>query len=106
VDHITPSTAFLRRQAVGRGILARIGGKEFAVVLPRTRPLAALAICDLVRAQVSSGPLIVGKLALSVTASGGVSELGPAGLDEALKAAERALLDARIGGRNQLRLAA
>ena len=87
-------------------IIARISGEAFAVVLPRTRPLTALGMCDLARAQIGSRPLIVDRLALCVTVSGGVAQLRAGGLHDALDAAQSALLDARTGGRNQLRLAA
>lgn len=41
-----------------------------------------------------------------MTVSGGVAELGPDGLDRALKIADMALYRAKQAGRNQLALAA
>lgn len=43
---------------------------------------------------------------IAVTVSGGVSLLGPRGIDEALKEADLALYSAKRGGRDQMALAA
>jgi diguanylate cyclase (GGDEF)-like protein/PAS domain S-box-containing protein len=86
--------------------IARIGGEEFVVVLPETSAREALAICDRLRAQVANGPMIVGKVAVPVTVSGGVAVLGGSTLDAALKAADLALYTAKSDGRDQMRLAA
>jgi diguanylate cyclase (GGDEF)-like protein/PAS domain S-box-containing protein len=86
--------------------LARIGGEEFVVVLPNTEPKLAMAVCDRLRAQLASGPMIIGRDALHVTVSGGVTLLGNDGMAAALQRADEALYAAKHDGRDQLRLAA
>ena len=106
-DAVLRQFALIAKTMLREGdFLARVGGEEFVVVLPRTRPEAALALCDRLRAQLAYGPVIVGRVALSMTVSGGVALLGKDGLDAALKAADVALYDAKRGGRDQMRLAA
>jgi diguanylate cyclase (GGDEF)-like protein len=86
--------------------LARIGGEEFAVIFPDTSVEHALAICERLRKEIAGTPICVGDMIIQVTVSGGVAVLGPSGLDQALKQADRALYQAKDGGRDQLALAA
>lgn len=106
-DAVLRQFALIAKTMLREGdFLARVGGEEFVVVLPRTRPEAALALCDRLRAQLAYGPVIVGRVALSITVSVGVAMLERNGMDAALKAADIALYEAKRGGRDQMRLAA
>ena len=87
-------------------LLARLGGEEFAALLPATSIPQALEICERLRAEISVRFALVGEEAIRVTISGGVAQLGEAGLDEALRRADVALYEAKNGGRDQLALAA
>ncbi len=66
----------------------------------------ALRICDRLRSELDTTIFGAGSSAIAVTVSGGVAELGPEGIDHALKIADKALYRAKQAGRNQLALAA
>ena len=90
-----------------RDILARIGGEEFALLLPGASLADAARICERLRAGIAGRSALLpdgGKV--RVTVSGGVAELGSDGLDAALRRADLALYEAKGGGRDQLCLAA
>jgi len=94
--------ALLRRHVRGSDIACRYGGEEFAVVLPKTTFESALRrsaeICSAIRREPDR--------LLGVTASLGIA-LCPAHATEAealLRAADRALYEAKRAGRNQVRM--
>ena len=86
--------------------IARIGGEEFAILFPRTAIPQALAICERLRQRTGATTISVAGKDIRVTVSGGVAQLGPAGLDRALLHADQALYAAKRGGRDQMSLAA
>jgi diguanylate cyclase (GGDEF)-like protein/PAS domain S-box-containing protein len=85
-------------------ILGRIGGEEFAVVLPETGLDAAADVAERLRAAVAGMELSPGGAPLPVTISlGAVQSQGPAeGLDGLLKRADAALYRAKAAGRNRV----
>lgn len=87
-------------------LVTRLGGEEFGVIFPDTSVEQALLICERLRAEVARTPICIGDRAIRVTVSGGVAMLRKRGLDVALKQADRALYQAKDGGRDQLALAA
>jgi diguanylate cyclase (GGDEF)-like protein len=82
-------------------LLGRIGGEEFAVVLPFTNEQNALKRLDQLRLRVAGQE----SDGLRVTISGGLSELGARTVGEALKRADVALYRAKTTGRNRILLA-
>ena len=94
------------RSVRNQDMVARIGGEEFAIIFPDTSVEQALVICDRLRCEVAKTAICVSDQIIRVTVSGGVAVLGPGGLDQALKQADRALYQAKDGGRDQLALAA
>jgi diguanylate cyclase (GGDEF)-like protein len=93
--------ALLKRHVRGSDIACRYGGEEFAVVLPKTTMESALRrseeICSAVRAE---------RRLHGITASLGVA-LCPTHATDAdalLRAADRALYQAKKAGRNQVRI--
>jgi diguanylate cyclase (GGDEF)-like protein/PAS domain S-box-containing protein len=90
----------------GSGLIARIGGEEFAALMPNTSIEQALAICERMRSEIADAATEVGRQYIRVTISGGVATLGQDGIDLAYKNADAALYRAKEGGRDQLYLAA
>jgi diguanylate cyclase (GGDEF)-like protein len=93
--------------ARGGGVAARYGGEEFAVLLPRTNPENALALAEHMRLAVEALAIphetsTVGKC---VTASFGVCSTTPgdgASVATLIENADKALYQAKRGGRNQV----
>lgn len=88
--------------------VGRIGGEEFAVLMPATDIAAARTICERLRRIIarSSVPLPSGMEAM-LTISTGIAVLeGDEDRDTLMGRADHALYAAKSGGRNQVRLAA
>ena len=106
-DIVLRGFADVARRIVRDGdLVARIGGEEFAFFFPNTGLPQAMEICDRLRSELGATIFRAGTSAINVTVSGGVAELGPEGIDQALKIADMALYRAKQAGRNQLALAA
>ena len=88
--------------------VARIGGEEFAVVMPETGYEAALAVARKLRANVAHTPFKAGKKSLDVTASFGLCGLDQVPVREpqlaqrVLKIADAALYRSKNDGRNRV----
>ena len=84
--------------------IARIGGEEFAVILPDTSAEDARNIGESIRQSIESEPFIVGGQQRSVTLSGGIaswsSELDD--MSDLLRLADRRLYRAKSAGRNRI----
>ncbi len=87
-------------------VVARIGGEEFAILLPRTPAAEAMVLLERVRAAVEVMQVEIGSERLAVTVSLGLSATrGPAGtVDEMLRSADLAMYRAKDAGRNQVAL--
>ncbi|WP_394788088.1 diguanylate cyclase [Rhodoferax sp.] len=85
-------------------VVARVGGEEFAVLLPSTSLEAATAVANRLREAVAAQTVQVDGTAIHYTLSGGVATLSdPAnGLDALMKQADRALYAAKAAGRNRI----
>jgi diguanylate cyclase (GGDEF)-like protein/PAS domain S-box-containing protein len=85
-------------------ILARIGGEEFAALLPMTRARDAASIAERLRAAVAASPIRTGGGAVAVTVSlgGAVRRAADATLDAVLRRADAALYDAKRTGRDRV----
>lgn len=83
-------------------IFGRIGGEEFALVLPEVPMTEALSMAERLRATIGRTPFTIGAKKLSVTASFGVSERRAAdtAIEALLARADRALYAAKTAGRN------
>ncbi len=82
----------------------RLGGEEFAVVLPRTEVEDARALANRIRESLASAPVATEKGDVSVTISIGLAMLGGATAKESLNQADEALYAAKAAGRNQVQV--
>jgi len=85
-------------------LLARIGGEEFALLLPGTSEAGALAVAEVLRRALSETPVKAGGGDFSMSASFGVAEISPGDTSVAgpLDRADRALYAAKRAGRNRV----
>jgi diguanylate cyclase (GGDEF)-like protein len=88
-------------------IFARIGGEEFVVLCPETDVERATVLAEKLRGLCASSPFDCGGIAVPLTCSVGVAGLTPAmtGLEDLLRAADRALYRAKNDGRDRVRIA-
>ena len=99
-DHALRTVAEAIRLTVrGNDAVARAGGEEFVVILPRTGEAGARRVAEALREAVES----CGGLEIRLTVSGGVATATTRDeVDEALAAADRALYRAKEAGRNRV----
>ncbi len=95
----------LASETKGRDYIARIGGEEFAVVLPNTDYSAALKVANNIRHEISVKKLTVKshKQPLQISVSGGVAMYQMnENLDSFVHRADSALYHAKNHGRNRI----
>lgn len=83
-----------------RGIIGRLGGEEFAVILPRTDSKHALAVAEKLRFAIESinvHPDIKLSISIGVATSSHIPSIEPL-----LVSADKALYDAKAKGRNRV----
>lgn len=87
-------------------VAARVGGEEFALLLPGTDLRDAMAIADQLCAKIGSTPLDTTVVGLPMTSSFGVAAISKKdkSLDDILLRADRALYRSKRAGRNQVDL--
>ena len=87
-------------------ILARVGGEEFALILPGTALEDAMAIADKLRERIETLPFEVEGKSLVMTSSFGVAALNSTDtcLSDTIVRADRALYRSKRAGRNQVDL--
>ncbi len=87
-------------------ILARVGGEEFALILPGTRIDAALEIAGKLRSRVESDEMAINGIPLKMTASFGVATISNKDtcLSDTIVRADSALYRSKRAGRNQVDL--
>jgi diguanylate cyclase (GGDEF)-like protein/PAS domain S-box-containing protein len=89
-------------------LLGRLGGEEFAVLLPETGLEGAIAVAERLRLRIAEARTSVAGSAVGITTSIGVADLTSGtvsasdGLDSLLALADRALYAAKRGGRNRV----
>ncbi|WP_068094597.1 GGDEF domain-containing protein [Novosphingobium rosa] len=85
-------------------MLARIGGEEFVILLPGLDEQSSLLVCEHLRLAVSR--LVIGS-SRTLTMSVGLTLVDRGeDLADTLRRADRALYDAKRGGRDRCRVAA
>jgi diguanylate cyclase (GGDEF)-like protein len=84
--------------------VGRIGGEEFAIMLPETDLATAMDVSERLRKIIASSPLVVNGTSIRLTASIGVAEYAEAmqSFDGLLSNADFAMYDAKNSGRNRV----
>ncbi|MSR36133.1 MAG: GGDEF domain-containing protein [Gemmatimonadetes bacterium] len=87
-------------------VSGRLGGEEFAILLPETPARDAVLMAERLRAAISDVAVRAGSSAIRFTASFGVAELNEhdGSLDALLARGDAALYQAKLDGRNRVHL--
>jgi diguanylate cyclase (GGDEF)-like protein len=88
-------------------VAGRLGGEEFAVLLPETDLEEATLVADRMRGALSEAPLrLSGGVRISLTASFGIAELAPdQSAQQLMSRADAALYGAKAAGKNRVSIA-
>lgn len=106
-DVLAAFARMLQEQTRRQDIVGRLGGEEFAILVPETSRAAAVELADRIRAYLSSMPVMTNGEALTVTASLGVAEAisSDQSARSVLHRADQALYRAKHQGRNRVEAA-
>lgn len=96
--------AVLRSEMRPFDIIGRLGGEEFAIILPDTNFSGATAAAERLRAAIAADPVSIAGADLAVTASFGVADClsGQVDLGAALAQADSAMYQSKKAGRNRV----
>jgi diguanylate cyclase (GGDEF)-like protein len=94
----------LQKQKRSSDVVGRMGGEEFALLLPEASVESAAAAAERLRRLVAEYPIVVGEDRIPVTLSAGVAacHVGTSGIEQLLKEADIALYEAKRTGRNRV----
>ncbi len=105
-DEVLVGVAALLSGIVRNGdIVARVGGEEFALLLPETNRLGAAVLAERIRANLEQQQIAVAGIHIPVTASIGVASFEAEHVDsfnELLNIADKRLYLAKNAGRNRI----
>lgn len=92
-----------RKNLRAGNVMARIGGEEFAILLPEATKDQAIEAMERIRKAIEVAEIKVGSNILNITVSIGVSAVeSHMSLEEAFKNVDLSLYEAKWGGRNQV----
>lgn len=83
-------------------IIGRIGGEEFAILLPETNIEDAIIVAERLRVEISNASVISENAEVTFTSSFGVVSANKSNIDELLIKADKALYKAKESGRNKV----
>lgn len=109
-DKVIRAVAHVMRSSIkGRDVAARLGGEEFAILLPQTSLKGAAALAEQIRGTVAQGRICrpdgnesIGQVTLSVGVA--VAQAGDS-LEALLERADTAMYAAKRAGRNRISVA-
>jgi diguanylate cyclase (GGDEF)-like protein len=96
----------LREALAGAAVFGRYGGEEFLAIVPGGDLTQARVLAERLRERTASTPVFVGEDQHRLTVSIGIAELDPTDPRQALSLADRAMYQAKAGGRNRVETAA
>jgi diguanylate cyclase (GGDEF)-like protein/PAS domain S-box-containing protein len=98
--------ALLRAEVRAGDIVGRLGGEEFAMVLPNTGADAASAVARRVQQRTARNPVLHGDELIALTVSIGIDIMRTTdvGVDQSLSRGDRALYRAKERGRNRIEI--
>jgi len=101
---LVETTAAIRRLLRDLDVFGRLGGEEFAILLPETDLTGSRTTAERLRAAIAEIAIDAENVSLKVTISVGITLLSPddPGLDAVLKRADDAMYEAKRGGRNRV----
>jgi diguanylate cyclase (GGDEF)-like protein len=106
-DQLLRSVATIVRETVRpKDIVARVGGDEFAVIAPHVAPEDAKLLGERLVSQIARMGYITHGVPIDHTVSAGLALLAGAGSEAIYAAADAALYEAKLRGRNRLATAA
>lgn len=87
-------------------VVARVGGEEFAILLPGVKPRDATALAEELCQKIGASPMALTSAGVSMTSSFGVATISKkdTSLDDMIRRADRALYRSKHAGRNQVDL--
>jgi diguanylate cyclase (GGDEF)-like protein len=87
-------------------LFGRLGGEEFAIALPHTDVEGARSVAEKIRAAIAQTPIATAAGDISITVSIGLAQIhaGQHEVDQLIARADKALYEAKHGGRNQVRV--
>jgi len=80
---------------------ARLGGEEFAILLPRADLRIGQAVAERIRKHIEQTPFIMGEDNIPMTISIGLTHIDIQDLDQTVRRADRALYASKANGRNK-----
>jgi diguanylate cyclase (GGDEF)-like protein/PAS domain S-box-containing protein len=101
--HIVRQSRKLLRES---DMLARLGGEEFAILLPQANREGTLGLAERIRSVLEETPLVYNDVPIRVTASVGVTIMSHTdpNTDKTLSRADHALYEAKRKGRNRVEI--
>lgn len=102
-DEVIRAVTQLIKDSVRRDdVCGRLGGEEFAVLLPNASLQQAIQLAERIRSRIELAQTVAGQHAIRVTISIGISTLYGADVKSAHSSADAALYRAKQQGRNQV----
>lgn len=95
-------TVLIEKNIRKEDIFGRLGGEEFAILLPNIDLEIALKIADSLRKKIYEHNITIDDIIINVSCSFGVATLNEADIDEIYSNADNALYAAKNNGRNRV----
>ncbi|MDF2652785.1 MAG: putative sensory transduction protein [Paenibacillus sp.] len=95
-------TELIQGELIADEILVRLGGEEFAIILPNSTQDESLAKMKTIREKIEFTPFILGKDSIRTSISIGLTQCTTEPLDSLLQRADHGLYLAKANGRNTI----